>query len=1277
MNPVGEPTEDGEEARFHAEASGHARIYQAGRDLHLRYEAGIRRARRVESGAGPGECPYPGLSAFDAGQARWFFGRDAMTADLLVRLDERLRDGGALAVVAPSGAGKSSLLRAGLVPALARGALPVVGSARWPLKVFTPTGSPVRALMTHLAEVTNNSPERVREALRGGPAQCVALVREALRCRSEGGSAVHRRLVLVVDQLEELFTLCAEEHERRRFLRLLTALAARGDEDTPPVALVVYGLRSDFYGQCANYPELRATLQNHQVLVGPLSQDGLREAIQYPADDVGLEIEPGLVELLLRDLGVTAQGQPSSRLAGDNGSGSYEAGRLPLLAHALRATWQQNGNILTVDGYQATGGIHHAIATTAETCYDKLDPLGQQAARSVFLRLVRIGDGVDDTRRRVPHADLLSASGDPALSAAVINTFIEGRLLTPGRDTVEITHEALLYAWPRLRQWIDADRAGNLIRQELEETAVGWDRNRRDPGLLYRGSRLEAARTWAATGEGSALGPAAAEFLAASVRQERRAARRRRSAIVVLSVLALIASGTAIVAFQQRESAIAQRATARSERDTAIFLRTTAEAEAVRSSDPSLAAQLDLVAYRMRPTVDGFTRLVNDAQRTLSMPLKHSHRVASAVISPDGKTLASADYGGKVRLWNLADPMHPRVLGTPLTDDRFPVFSVVFSQNGKLLAAAGGDKLVRVWDVSNPARPQTLGALPGHTEAVGFLAFSPDGKALASAGNDRTIRLWNLADPARVVPRGKPLTGHSDVVNSLEFSADGRTLASASDDRTVRLWNVAGSGRPAPLGEPLADQDGAVWTVAFSPDGQTLVSAGMGQEVHLWDLADLTHPKPRGSPLPGHTDIVSSVTFSRDGRTLASASHDGTVRLWNLDPVRPVPLGEPLTGHDGPVSSVTFAPDGYTLASSGLDGTVRLWSRPRTLLTGHVGHVYSVAFSPRGRILASAGNDGTIRLWDTSDPARPVPLGEQLRGHDGRPVASVAFSPDGRILASAGYDKTVRLWDFSDPTHPEPLGKPLLGHTDFATFVVFSPNGRTLASASEDGTVRLWNLADASQAKPLGEPITGHTDGVWTAAFSPNGRILATGSNDISVRLWDVSNPSRIKQLGERRTTHAAPVGSVAFSPDGKTLASGGANQQVQLWNVTDPSRQKNLVALPGFTDSVSSVLFNSNGKRLVAASEDATLRLWNSSDPTTPLRMGEPLTGHLAPVSSLGSSPDEEILASGSYDFTVRLWGMKPEPLIKQICQATSNVLTREQWKEYIPQRPFDPPCI
>ncbi len=434
---------------------------------------------------GTGVCPYPGLAAFGPDQARWFFGRDEVTAHLISQLDDRLVGGGVLAVVAPSGAGKSSLLAAGLIPALAGGALP--GSRTWPVVVTTPGAHPLATLAARVAERTG---AEAAEAA-GDPERFAAFL--TATAAAQDGNQEHTsspaRVVLIVDQFEETFTECQTDAERQAFIATLGTAAQR------TAALVVVGVRADFYGHCLAYPALLGALQN-PVAVGPMNADQLRAVITRPAATEDLDLEPGLVELLLRDLGVAAEDA-------DAGVAGYDPGALPLLAHALRVTWhQRDGQLLTVAGYRRTGGIRQALATTAEHAYTRLSPTEQQIARQVLLRLVNISDqdGSADTRRRLPRARLVEALPSPRSAQAVdtvLEVFGRARLLTLDTASVEITHEALLRAWPRLRQWIDTDRAGNLTRQELDEAATVWDRDGRDTAGLYRGSRLETARTWA------------------------------------------------------------------------------------------------------------------------------------------------------------------------------------------------------------------------------------------------------------------------------------------------------------------------------------------------------------------------------------------------------------------------------------------------------------------------------------------------------------------------------------------------------------------------------------------------------------------------------------------------------------------------------------------------------------------------------------------------------------------------------------------------------------
>jgi WD40 repeat protein len=1224
MRPSGEqsglptPQPVADSVHLEAHASGDARINQAARDLHLHYQDGVHGVRRAEAGSGVGQCPYPGLASFERAQARWFFGREQLTAELIARLDARLRIGGVQIVVAPSGAGKSSLLHAGLLPQLDTDALP--GSSRWPTTVLTPTAHPLAALGTEIGALTGADPAILIQELVGDSHRAGLVLREALR--SHIGRPDTGAWLIVVDQFEELFTLCTDDQQRRTFVELLSLLASPQsgtDTEAHPIGLVVAGIRADFYAACANYPRLRTALQDNPLVIGPMSDTELKAAILYPARDVGLDLEAGLVELLLSDLGDPA-------VTAGQAMADYEAGRLPLLAHALRVTWQQrHGHTLTVEGYRSTGGIRRAVASTAEGVFTSLDIAGQHTARTLFLRLTRIGDGSEDTRRRLARTDLLQGL-DPGKALPVLDAFTRGRLLTQEQDTVEITHEALVRAWPRLRGWIDTDRAGNLIRQEIEEATAIWDRDRRDTAGLYRGSRLEAARTWATSNAHEGLSPAASEFLAASTQQEHRTTRLRQAVLIMLSVLSLLVTTASVFAFYQRNTAQAQR-------DTAILNQIIIQADRLRSTDVSLAAQLDLTGYRMRQTPDLYTTLITTENAALSTsPAGHTSPVDSVVFSPDGRTLASSSDDHTVRLWNVTDPSHPIPLDQPLTGHTNAVHSVVFSPDGRTLASGSADDTVRLWNVTDPSHPIPLDQpLTGHTNPVDSVVFSPDGRTLASGSDDHTVRLWNVTDPSHPIPLDQPLTGHTNAIYSVVFSPDGCTLASGSADRTVRLWNVADPSHPIPLGEPLTGHVDHVDSVVFSPDGRTLASSSDDSTVRLWNVADPTHPTSLGQPLTGHTNAVHSVVFSPDGRTLASGSNDHTVRLWNVaDPSHPTSLGQPLTGHTNPVASVAFSPEGHTLASGSTDTTVRLWNIPYGLLTSHTNTVNSVVFSPDGRILASGSVDRTVRLWNVADPSHPTPLGQPLTGHTNG-VYTVAFSPEGHTLASGSSDDTVRLWNVTDPSHPTPLGQPLTGHADAVNSVVFSPDGHTLASGSADRTVRLWNVVDPTHPIPLGQ-LLNHTDYVYSVAFSPDGHSLASGSHDSTVRLWDVADPSHPTSLGEPLTGHTNVVYSVVFSPDGRTLASG---------------------------------------------SHDSTVRLWNVADPSHPTPLGQPLTGHTNPVASVAFSPDGHSLASGSGDHTVRLWGTNVDQAIRRICAISTNTLTPVKWKQLIlSDLPYRPPC-
>ena len=1239
-------------------------------------------------GSGPvwAGCPYLGLVPFEERDASVYYGRGELAEQLVQRLAERLDGTGILLVAGESGVGKSSLLRAGLMPRLAAGALGP-GSERWPRRVIRPAASPLQELAAQLADIAGADPVSVYRSLSAAPDESPMLVElavrtatgrsRATRSRTSGDAAAAAppRLVLIIDQFEELFIAGgdtdAARAEREAFIAGLHAAATVpvGPRKLPP-ALVVAAVRADFLGRLIAYPPLKAALDAGPFTVGPMSEAELRLAVTGPAAEAGLAVEPALVEAVTAELR-------------EGAGGGLGGGVLPLMSQAMAATWElRDGSELTLRAYRRAGGVADAVQQGAQAAYDALTSRQKNAARQVFTQLTAITADGQFARRRCSRAELRSAGEQPADIDAVIDVFSARRLLILGQDSVEIAHDVLLQAWKQLRDWLGDDQVDRALYSQVVADAQTWDSNGRDTSYLYRPGRLvtidaAAARWQNAPTRYPPLPATSKAFLGAAHNAARRSDRRRRTGFTVLALLTVLAVAASGVALVQRAAAIRQR-------DQAIYSQVVADALQLGSSDTPLAAQLNVAAYRIQPTQDLASRLLNTENTPLPAALAAGAGfVNSVAFSRDGRTLASGNADGMVRLWDVTGLARPRPLSQPLPSgpaygsvgsSPAAVDSVAFSPDGRTLASGNDGGTLQLWDVAHPARPRPLSQLPaGFPAAVASVAFSPDGRRLASGNADGTVRLWDVTGPASPRPLGQALTGVGTVsVASVAFSPDGRTLASGNADGTVRLWDVTGPASPRPLGPILTGSTvpAPAGTVAFSPDGRTLASGNADGTVRLWDVTDPARPRPLGPILTGGTIPVASVAFSPDGHTLATGSLDGTIWLWNVtDPASPSPLGQRLTGGTSAVDSMAFSPDGLTLASGSFDGTIRLWSLPQTIMTGSPAAVASVAFSRDARTLASGNADGTVRLWNVTDPARPRPLGQALTSTSGASVGSVAFSPDGRTLASGSADG-IWLWDVADSTRPRPLGQPPAGSTVPVGSVAFSPDGRTLASAG-GGTVRLWDVADPARPRPLSQPLVGVA--VGSVAFSPDGRTLASGSPG-GIWLWDVADPARPRPLG---LTGNVSVSSLAFSPDGHTLASGDYAGRVQLWDLADPSRLRPLGhPLTGGSAGVGSVAFSPDGHTLASSSLDGTIRRWDVADPARPRPLGQPLTGSTVAVASVAFSPDGHTLASGSDDGTIRLWNLDVQYAINRICAAAGG-LTAQQWNQYIPQLRYQPACV
>ena len=1175
-------------------------------------------ASSVTVAAGEIRNPYKGLRAFLEADAADFFGREMVTKRLLRRLEEDHPSSRFLAVVGPSGSGKSSVVRAGLVPALRRGSLP--GSERWYVIDLLPGPHPLRELESALLGLAVAPPPALLDELEGG-------TRGLLRAVDRVLPDPDAELLIVLDQLEEVFTLIEDDDERFHILESLRAATTEAGSRVRVIAT----LRADFFDQPLSFRGFGDLLAERTEAITPMSPEELERAIVAPAERTGLSVEPRLLAAMIADV-------------------VDRPGALPLLQFTLsELAERREDGVLTLVGYRRIGGVSGALARRAEQLFEAMNEGTRDTCRQLFLRLVTLGESSEATRRRVRRSEL-----QPLTDARTLNGLLDGfgrhRLLSYDRDpatrepTVEIAHEALLEAWDRLSGWIAEARDDIRTQRRLAAAVAEWESAERDPSYLLRGAQLDQVHEWAQTTT-LALSQADRAYVdegvdvrrAASEREralERRSMRRLRSLVALGVAAALVATTLTVVA-------VSQRGRAEDEARVARARELAAAAVANLGVDPERSILLALAAVDATWEVD--RTVVPQAEEALHQALQESRVVLTVpqgggiALSADGSRFATTGEDGTATVW--ATDTGDRLL--TLEGTAGSVNGIAFSPDGSVLATAGKDRTVRLWD---GASGRQVHVLRGHRKPVLGVAFSPDGSLLATSSKDGTVRIWDVAAGTQhLVLRGPP--GENFYTFSgltPAFSPDGSRLTSGGWFSTP-IWDLA-TGK---ISIVLARQPWETFAVAFSPDG-TRVATAVHLDAQTWDAQT-------GEPLTtfsGHTGDILGVAYSPDGTRIATGGDDGTAQVWNAA------TGESLltlAGHTIGVDQVAFTPDGDRLLTGGADGTARVWDisptggRDWLTVPGPADRQGGVSFSPDGTSFAVPGQVTGVTIRDVETGAKII----TLKGHDAT-ITRMAFSPDGTRLAGAAGSgqgnrgvKTVPVWDVTTGE----LVMTLAGHADAVSAVAYSPDGRRLATGSWDGTVRLW---DAVSGKELRAVDVGSS--AYALGFTPDGRWLVSGDDaDKFLTVWDADT---LERRGELRG-HTDLIQDVAFGPAGKVVTASW-DGTARIW---DLASRRVLSTLRGHSGPLLGVAVSPDGALVATASLDGTAKLWDLATGREVLT----LFGHDGPVNTVAFSPDGRFLATASGDGTVALHLLPIDELMRLARERVTRTLTDEECRQYL----------